>query len=135
VAGVAEGWAKVPLDALGGRGLIRLMVAPLTVQLGARAYPIHFGERLAPGLRAEVAQLTAAGRRVAVVTDEAVRAAQGAFLAEVFGTAPVLALPPGEGAKSLSGLERVLEPVPERSIAELHRLGYQMAARLARCRR
>ena len=60
MAGVAEGWAKVPLDALGGRGLIRLMVAPLTVQLGARAYPIHFGERLAPGLRAEVAQLTAA---------------------------------------------------------------------------
>ncbi len=84
------------------------MVAPLTVQLGARAYPIHFGAQLAPALREEVARLSAAGRRVAVVTDEAVRAAQGAFLAEVFGAAPVLALPPGEGAKSLAGLERVL---------------------------
>jgi len=102
------GPAKVPLDAPGARGLIRRMVAPLTVQLGARAYPIHFGDRLGPALREELARLTAQGRRVAVVTDEAVRAAQGAFIAEVFGAAPVLALPPGESAKSLAGLERVL---------------------------
>ncbi|MEY3607326.1 MAG: hypothetical protein RLZZ447_114, partial [Verrucomicrobiota bacterium] len=84
------------------------MVAPLTVQLGARAYPLHCGARLGPVLQQEVARLTAAGRRVVVVTDEAVRSAQGSFLAEVFGASPVLALPPGEGAKSLAGLERVL---------------------------
>ena len=46
------------------------MVESLTVNLGARSYPIRFGADLSADVRGEVARLTAAGRRVAVLTDE-----------------------------------------------------------------
>lgn len=85
------------------------MVETLTVNLGERNYPIQFGADTAPLAVAEVARLTAAGRKIAVVTDAHVREAQGAALAAMFGSAPTLVVEPGEGAKSIAGLERVLD--------------------------
>ena len=81
----------------------------LRVNLGERSYPIRFGADLRADVRAAVDDLAAAGRRVAVVTDERVAAAQADALRGMFGAAPVLAVEAGEGAKSLAGLGRVLD--------------------------
>lgn len=79
-------------------------VSTLTVQLGERSYPIQFGTELVAAVRDLVIELQAHGRKVAVLTDTHVQAAQGANLREMFGPAPVLAVTPGESTKSLTGL-------------------------------
>lgn len=81
----------------------------LTVNLSERSYPIHFGADLTDAIRAHVAALTAGGRRVAVLTDESVARALGGRLAAMFGPAPVLAVPAGEGSKCLAEFGRVLD--------------------------
>ena len=85
------------------------MVESLTVNLGERSYPIRFGVDLSEDVRTEVARLIAAGRKVAVLTDENVARQQGAALSAMFGEAPMLVVAAGEGAKSLEGLGRVLD--------------------------
>jgi 3-dehydroquinate synthase len=99
-------------------------MAPLDVELGERSYPIWFdrdpGARLGPAL----AEARAAGRRVAVVTDAHVQQAVGPLLAEALGDAPVLALPPGEGAKEAGQLLRVWEFL---AAARLDRTGIVVA--------
>ncbi len=85
------------------------MVETLTVNLGARSYPIRFGVELAGDVRGEVVRLTAAGRKVAVLTDTNFARAQTGALGAMFGAAPLLAVEPGEGSKSLAGLGRVLD--------------------------
>ncbi|MEO6245124.1 MAG: 3-dehydroquinate synthase, partial [Opitutaceae bacterium] len=85
------------------------MAETLRINLGERSYPIQFGTDLRAEVRAAVDALVAAGRRVAVVTDERVVAAQAAALRAMFDDAPVLALEAGEGAKSLAGFGRVLD--------------------------
>jgi 3-dehydroquinate synthase len=81
----------------------------LTVNLAERSYPIRFGRDLRSEILAEVGRLGASGRRLAVLTDSNVRRAQGSLLETTFARAPVLAVDPGESAKSLSGLGRVLD--------------------------
>ncbi len=85
------------------------MADTLRVNLGERSYPIRFGSDLRAEVRAAVDELAAAGRRVAVVTDVRVAAAQAEALRAMFGAAPVLAVEAGEGAKSLAGLGGVLD--------------------------
>lgn len=92
------------------------MVETLTVNLGERSYPIRFGSDLNADVRNEVARLTAAGRKVAVLTDTTFARTQGAALAEMFGGLPVLAVEPGEGSKSLGGLGRVLDFLAEHKL-------------------
>jgi 3-dehydroquinate synthase len=92
------------------------MAEKLRVNLGDRSYEIRFGDNLATDVHAEVGRLTGAGRRVAVVTDSNVARAQGDALASMFGGAPVFAVEPGEGAKSLSELGRVFDFLAERKI-------------------
>lgn len=89
------------------------MIDSLTVNLGERSYPIHFGADLTPQLRAEVARLTAEGRKVAVVTDANLARAQAGFLAAAFGETPRLILPAGEETKSLAEFGRVLDFLAE----------------------
>ena len=86
-----------------------MMADTLTVNLGERSYVIRFGVDLAPEVRREVTRLAGEGRRVAVLTDLNVHSAQGGALRSMFADAPVLAVEAGEGAKSLSGLGRVLD--------------------------
>lgn len=84
------------------------------VGLGARSYDIRVGPGLLADAGARLAELTRA-RRVAVVTDETVaRMHLGTLVAGLtagptpFEVTPVL-VPPGEGAKSFAGLERVVD--------------------------
>ncbi len=92
------------------------MAETLNVNLGDRSYVIHFGADLTAQVRAEVSRLAAAGRRVAVLTDSNVTRAQPAALGAMFPGAPVLAVEPGEGAKSLAGLGRVLDFLAEQKL-------------------
>jgi len=70
---------------------------------------IRFGGDLTVEVRGEVARLTAARRKVAVLTDANVGRAQAAALTMIFADAPRLEIEAGEGAKSLAGLGRVLD--------------------------
>ena len=92
------------------------MAETLSVNLAERSYEIRFGADLSAEIRAEVARLSAAGRKVAVVTDENLAGKQGATLTAMFGAAPLLAVAPGEGAKSLDGLGRALAFLAEHKL-------------------
>ena len=92
------------------------MAETLNVNLGERSYVIHFGADLAAQVCAEVAQLAAKGRRVAVLTDTNVTRAQPGALAAMFPGATVLAVEPGEGAKSLAGFGRALDFLAEQKL-------------------
>ncbi len=85
------------------------MAETLSVNLGDRSYAIRFGADLNDEVRAEVGRLTSARRKVAVVTDINVARTQSQALNSMFGDAPRLELEAGEGAKSLTGLGRVLD--------------------------
>jgi len=85
------------------------MAESFTVNLGERTYPIWFGADLSAEVRAKVAELSAAGRKIAVVTDRNLVTQQAAELRTMFGELPVLALEPGEATKSLTELGRVLD--------------------------
>lgn len=92
------------------------MADTLTVQLGPRSYPIHFGSDLAPAIRAQVERVAATGHRAAVLTDENLQARQGPALTHMFPGIPLLAVAPGEETKSLAGLGRVLDFLAEQKL-------------------
>ncbi|HUR57972.1 MAG TPA: 3-dehydroquinate synthase [Opitutaceae bacterium] len=81
----------------------------LHVRLGDREYPIHFGEDVSAQIAGAMEQLRSDGRKIAIVTDANVARAQAAVWQRVFGEAPVLTVPPGEGSKSMAELARVLD--------------------------
>ena len=85
------------------------MVEHLTVNLGARSYPIHFGADLSSHIGTQTAAAAAAGRKAAVVTDANLARVQADALRAMFGATPVLVLPPGEETKSLAELGRGLD--------------------------
>ena len=84
----------------------------VTVPLGARAYDVRIGAGVLARAGAEIAPLLRRPR-VAVVTEERVAARHlatlEAGLAAAGIAAAVLALPPGEGTKGWSALERTVE--------------------------
>ena len=97
-------------DLFEGEGInANRMAERLIVNLGERSYPIWFGSDLSAQVRAQVTEFTAAGRRVAVVTDQTVVKRQAVAMDAMFGATPVLALAPGESSKSLAELGRVLD--------------------------
>lgn len=79
----------------------------LTVELGTRAYDIHFGAGAVGKLRTEMDEWRVAGRRVAVVIDARVAAVRAAAVDAMVGEAPRLAVAAGEGSKSPGELARV----------------------------
>ncbi len=81
----------------------------LRVELGARAYPIHFGPLEGGALAADVARRTEAGRRDAVVLDAAVAGAHGDMLERVFQGLPVLEVLGGEPSKDFATFEAVCD--------------------------
>jgi 3-dehydroquinate synthase len=85
------------------------MAEELIVDLAERSYPIRFGHDVSAAVRDEVGRLTKAGRKMVIVTDATVQRAQSAALRAMFGDAPALVIEPGETAKSIAGLERVLD--------------------------
>lgn len=99
------------------------MVETLTVNLGARSYPIRFGADLAAEMRTEIGRLVAGGRKVVVLTDRTVL--EKGVLAKALAGVPVLAVESGEATKSLEGLSRVLDFLAEQ---KLDRGGVLLAA-------
>lgn len=89
------------------------MVQSLTVNLGARSYPIRFGADVAGEVRSEIDALVAAGKKVAIVTDRNLARAQRDALHAMFGEQPTIVLEPGEETKSLTELGRVLDFLAE----------------------
>jgi 3-dehydroquinate synthase len=81
----------------------------LTINLGARSYPIHFAANPTAEVRALLDQRSRDGAKVVVLTDRSVAAKQTALLDRMFGAVPRLVVEPGEEAKSLGGLGRVLD--------------------------
>ncbi|WP_081722125.1 3-dehydroquinate synthase [Geminisphaera colitermitum] len=85
----------------------------LNIRLGERSYSIHFGSDLKFQVRSTLAELQAAGRRCAVVTDRHIHRQQSEALQAMIGDAPLLVLEPGEETKSLTELGRVLDFLAE----------------------
>jgi 3-dehydroquinate synthase len=83
------------------------MVEDLTVNLGHRSYPIHFGEDLTSVIAAEVVRCQEAGAKLMVVTDESLAGVQGERIAAMTGDAPRLVVPAGETAKSSQQLAAI----------------------------
>jgi 3-dehydroquinate synthase len=81
----------------------------LQVSLGERSYSILFAEDLTAEVRALVAELSAASRRIAVVTDRNVATIQASTLKSLFADAPTLVVPSGEESKSIPEFGRVLD--------------------------
>jgi 3-dehydroquinate synthase len=76
------------------------VTSTLHVNLAERGYSICFGSDLTAQIRADVAELHHSGRKVVVITDRAVAAAQAGFLKAAFGDTPRFEVDPGESAKS-----------------------------------
>lgn len=76
------------------------MIESLQVNLGDRSYPIHFGAGLADRVKLDLESLLAEGRKVAIVTDEALAEAQSDLLNAISAGAQVWRIPSGETAKS-----------------------------------
>lgn len=89
----------------------------LDVALGERSYPIVIERDVTSAVRQKVVALRGTGRKVAVLTDETVAKTQASALERMFGEgAPVWAVVPGEGAKSLSEFGRVLDFLAENRV-------------------
>src|SRR5690606_25917442 len=81
----------------------------LTVALGDRSYPIHFGSGLGPVLADAVKEACASGRRLAVITDTNVRDASRSWLEGPMIDLPLWVVPAGEKSKSIAALGEVCE--------------------------
>ena len=75
----------------------------ITVELGTRRYPVHVGRDLPPGLLVEAL----AGRPAVALVDARLARRQGPRLEAWLGRLPRLMVPPGEGSKRLSRVERL----------------------------
>lgn len=86
------------------------MNTPLTICLGEVSYPIEFGTGAIEKVLGEATGASRwAGRKAAVLVDQAVAAAHGGAIRAAFRGAPMLELPAGEGTKSLDALGAVWE--------------------------
>ena len=85
------------------------MLASLQVILRDKNYPIHFVGEPAAAFAQLLAELTSAGRKSVILTDEAVLAAMPADVRAGFAAVPQLVLPAGEKTKSLEYLGRALD--------------------------
>lgn len=92
-------------------------MARLDVSLGERSYPIVIERDVISAVAAKVGELTGAGKKVAVLTDESVAKAQIGAIEAMFGRESlVLTVAPGEGAKSLTEFGRVLDFLAEKRV-------------------
>lgn len=85
------------------------MLQALTVELGAKSYPIHFSANKGADIRLAIQGFTAAGRPSVLLTDRGVAAAQQEFLTNAFADIPRIVVGMGEASKSLEVFGQVLE--------------------------
>jgi 3-dehydroquinate synthase len=91
-------------------------VVTLTINLGARSYPIYFAADPTEEVRALIAHRARNGAKAVVLTDRSVAAKQSLLVDRMFGALPRLVVEPGEEAKSLNGLGRVLDFLAEHRV-------------------
>lgn len=93
------------------------MIRTVEVALGPRSYPIHIGHNLLD-TSADYLRSFVRNKRIIVVSDETVWAAQGARLRQGLGDveAVPLLVPPGEGSKSWATLSRLIDRLLEAGI-------------------
>jgi 3-dehydroquinate synthase len=94
---LTAGWMDVPMTEL------------LTVNLGERSYPLHFGKDLTADVRSALQSYQNQGRKLAVITDRRLLECQGGAMKTMFGDLPTLAVEPGENSKSLSVYGQALD--------------------------
>lgn len=81
----------------------------LRVNLKERSYPIRFENDIAAPVAQQVGEFAGTGRKIAVLSDSHVAAAQKSALERMFKNQPLLTVPAGEGAKSLESFGRVMD--------------------------
>lgn len=87
----------------------------LIVELAERRYPIYF-DSVTEALKAELAALRAAGRRVQVISDARVLHSRPNYLAQAgFEDSEILSLPAGEPTKSVTYFSQALSTLANRS--------------------
>lgn len=92
------------------------MTESLTVNLGDRSYPLHFGRDLTSEVRRRLDGLRADGRKALVVTDRRLVEAQTTAINAMFGDVPRWAVEPGEESKSLRVFGQVLDFLAEQKL-------------------
>ncbi|HEY0863231.1 MAG TPA: 3-dehydroquinate synthase [Lacunisphaera sp.] len=83
------------------------MAQSLTVELGARSYPIHISSDTSVAIKQALADAAKRGQQSVLLTDDGVAKAQAEFLAKSFGSISRLTVNAGEKAKSLESFGRV----------------------------
>ena len=89
------------------------MQESLTVDLGARSYPIHFVREAGVVIGEAVRKAAQQGRPCVLITDTGVAQAQADFIAKGFSSVPTLTFAAGEKAKSLESFGRVQDFLAE----------------------
>ena len=92
------------------------MIKSLQVNLADKSYPIHFCPEATAALAAELTALSSQGRRIALITDRGVLAANAGLVGKVFQCVPQLVLEAGEQTKSLASFGRVLDFLAEQRL-------------------
>ncbi len=100
---------ELVLDAWAGAAFARDVATRLTVPLGKRSYRIVIGRGLGAAMRARLAADAKAGRRAALLIDAGVARRHAGWVRRVFRGLPALAVPGGEGSKTLGSLGRALD--------------------------
>ena len=85
------------------------MPASLQVILSEKSYPIHFIGDPATTFSQTLTELSRAGRKSVLLTDDAVWAAMPLSVREALSAVPQFVLPPGEKTKSIESFGRVLD--------------------------
>lgn len=78
----------------------------VAVEVAPRAYEVRVGAGLLADLAPALREVGVAGR-VAVIADDTALALHGAAALATLGDAPILAVPPGEGSKSIEQAQRL----------------------------
>lgn len=92
-----------------------MTVEAFVVELGERAYPIHFSDSLNT-LREDISDLHASGRSVYALSDETLLKAQSEFLTQAgFRLEEIYAIPAGESTKSIECFSQVLSFLASKS--------------------
>lgn len=88
----------------------------LDVSLGQRSYPIHLGTDLSMDIAKRLNELRESGRKVVIITDESVAAAQAESLAQFVGSSAICPVPAGEKAKSAQRLAMIWDFLAEKKL-------------------
>lgn len=88
----------------------------LKVELGERSYPILIGKNLEGSLLEMKERHLSEGRKVVVVVDEGLKAANPSFCARFMADLPIFLTPPGEDTKSVRFLSGIWDFLAEQKV-------------------